>query len=58
MSQYTDDLHSLSHTKWNGKYHVVFVAIKGKCHPSLSENVTDHKPSRYNLLYLGIKEVI
>ena len=24
MSQYTDDLHSLSHTKWNCKYHVVF----------------------------------
>ncbi|NME45312.1 IS200/IS605 family transposase [Faecalicoccus pleomorphus] len=24
MSQYTDELHSLSHTKWNGKYHVVF----------------------------------
>ncbi len=24
MSQYTDDLHSLSRTKWNGKYHVVF----------------------------------
>ena len=22
MSQYTDDLHSLSHTKWNRKYHV------------------------------------
>ncbi|SEI90785.1 hypothetical protein SAMN05216514_105117 [Kandleria vitulina] len=21
---YTDDLHSLSHTKWNCKYHVVF----------------------------------
>ena len=37
---------------------VSYVAIKGKCHPSLSENVTDHKPSRYNLLYLGIKEVI
>lgn len=24
MSQYTNDLHSLSHTKWNCKYHVVF----------------------------------
>ena len=24
MSNYTDDLHSLSHTKWNCKYHVVF----------------------------------
>mgnify|MGYP002751119853 FL=1 len=24
MSQYTDDLHSLSHTKWNCKYHIVF----------------------------------
>ncbi len=24
MSQYTDDLHSLPHTKWNCKYHVVF----------------------------------
>ena len=24
MSQYTDDLHSLSHKKWNCKYHVVF----------------------------------
>ena len=24
MSKYTDDLHSLSHTKWNCKYHVVF----------------------------------
>ena len=22
--QYTDDLHSLSHTKWNCKYHIVF----------------------------------
>ena len=22
---YTDDLHSLSHTKWNCKYHIVFV---------------------------------
>ena len=21
---YTDDLHSLSHTKWNCKYHIVF----------------------------------
>lgn len=24
MSKYTNDLHSLSHTKWNCKYHVVF----------------------------------
>ena len=24
MSQYTNDLHSLLHTKWNCKYHVVF----------------------------------
>ena len=24
MAQYTDDLHSLSHTKWNCKYHIVF----------------------------------
>lgn len=24
MSKYTDDLHSLSHTKWNCKYHIVF----------------------------------
>lgn len=24
MSYYTDDLHSLSHTKWNCKYHIVF----------------------------------
>ncbi len=24
MSQYTNDLHSLSHTKWNCKYYVVF----------------------------------
>ena len=24
MSYYTDDLHSLSHTKWRCKYHVVF----------------------------------
>jgi len=24
MNQYTDDLHSLSHTKWNCKYHIVF----------------------------------
>lgn len=23
MSYYTDDLHSLSHTKWNCKYHIV-----------------------------------
>ena len=23
---YTDDLHSLSHTKWNCKYHIVFAA--------------------------------
>ncbi len=27
MSQYTDDLHSLSHTKWNCKYHV---EVQGK----------------------------
>ncbi len=25
MSDYTDDLYSLSHTKWRCKYHVVFV---------------------------------
>ena len=24
MSNYTDDLHSLSHTKWRCKYHIVF----------------------------------
>ena len=24
MAKYTDDLHSLSHTKWNCKYHIVF----------------------------------
>lgn len=24
MSKYTNDLHSLSHTEWNCKYHVVF----------------------------------
>lgn len=24
MSPYTNDLHNLSHTKWNCKYHVVF----------------------------------
>ena len=24
IMQYTDDLHSLSHTKWNCKYHIVF----------------------------------
>lgn len=24
MKQYTDDIHSLSHTKWNCKYHIVF----------------------------------
>lgn len=24
MSYYTDDLHSLSRTKWNCKYHIVF----------------------------------
>ena len=24
MSKYTNDLHSLSHTKWACKYHVVF----------------------------------
>ena len=24
MANYTDDLHSLSHTKWNCKYHIVF----------------------------------
>ena len=24
MSKYTDDLHSLSHTKWNYKYRIVF----------------------------------
>ena len=24
MSKYINDLHSLSHTKWNCKYHVVF----------------------------------
>ena len=23
--QYSDDLHSLSHTKWNCKYHIVIV---------------------------------
>ena len=23
--QYSDDLHSLSHTKWSCKYHIVFV---------------------------------
>ena len=27
MSQYTDDLHSLSHTKWNCKYHVVLPIV-------------------------------
>ena len=24
MSYYTNDLHSLSHTKWNCRYHIVF----------------------------------
>ena len=24
---YNDDLHSLSHTKWNCKYHVVFAMV-------------------------------
>ena len=24
MSNYTDDLHTLSHSKWSCKYHVVF----------------------------------
>ena len=29
---YTDDLHSLSHTKWNCKYHIVFAPKYRKKH--------------------------
>ena len=32
MSDYTDDLYSLSHTKWRCKYHVVFALNTGGKH--------------------------